>query len=162
MAQDCLILRDATTGAELLGRASLVKFELDTGSEVKIPDNWVMGHDVVGTIMKPCDLRIMPCSGRKYISACDNDLVCRIAYAYFGHGRQLVETTVEIPTGPWHGLGRVARVYYARSGKFSGLYHHPFKMDAPPVLLFKQDSGEGFRLTLPPGCIVDSHGFVWP
>jgi hypothetical protein len=85
----------------------------------------------------------------------------RICEAYFGHGAQVLEGTVEIPGGPWNDLGRITHIYYARYGKEDGLFHHPIKRDAPPALL-QQNRRGCYRLSLPGGCLVDSHGFVWP
>lgn len=162
MMKHGLILRDDATGAELLGRADVVKFDLSDGNFVEVPDPWVMAHDVVGKVIPTCDLRMIPYAHCMPFKGCVDSIVCRIAYAYFGRKNKLDEASIEIPRGPWHRLGRVDRIYYARQGKHKGLYHHPFKQDAPPVTLYERDGGGAYRLKLPPGCIVDSHGFVWP
>lgn len=152
---------DKDTGAQILIRGDLVKLEFPNGKVEDVPDAWGIQHDPLGAVLDPCDLRIGPytCNGRQ--ATLRDHRMRSVCVSYFGHGSQVREGIVEIPKGPWKDVGRIAHVYYARYGTLKGLYRHPFKMQAPEVLLQQNARGE-YRLSFPTGCIIDSHGFVWP
>lgn len=159
-----IVARDAE-GHQLLVRGDLVKFDLEgSPNQVEVPDDWGLIHDPVGAVLDPCDVRIGPYQSSGKIAQIQDPVMQRICEAYFGHGMTIYDGTVKIPEGQWQEVGRVSVVYYARYGKgiFSGLFRHPIKMAAPPVILYQLSRSKGFKIGFPSGCIIDSHGFVWP
>lgn len=143
----------------LLVRGDVVKLELDTGRVIEVPETWGIIHDPTGEYANRCDVYIA-----EYRIGTPNRTplapqLSSIARAYFGDLENLRDGTVDLPTGPWHRVGRVVRIYYARYGNQKGLYFHPFKM---AVDLHEQQGGGAYLLQLPDGCVIDSHGFVWP
>jgi len=145
--------------ASLLVRGDIVKLELDSGPLLDIPEDWGIIHDPTGEYTNPCDVYIT-----KYTVSAPRviplePVVASIVKAYFGGLENLKEGSVDLPKGPWQRVGRVVQIYYARYGIQKGLYYHPFKAD---VDLYKQVGGGAYLLRLPDGCVIDSHGFVWP
>lgn len=161
--QRMTVARDAR-GNQFLVRGDLVKFDLDGGEHLDIPDSWGLIHDPKGVVLSPCDIRIGPYTVNGHKAQIDDPVLSRICVAYFGDGMPIYDGTVKIPDGQWDAVGRVTVIYYARYGKgqFSGLFRHPINMNAPVVNLYQLRRGNGFRLGFPQGCIIDSHGFVWP
>jgi hypothetical protein len=152
---------DKKSGAQILVRGDLVKLEFEDGRMLEIPDDWGILHDPLGKVLDPCDLRLAPYVRGRASVVPETDRMRSVCDSYFGRDTQVREGTVEIPNGPWKDVGRIAHVYYARYGNLKGLYRHPFKTQAPQVLLQQNARGQ-YRLTFPSGCIIDSHGFVWP
>lgn len=145
--------------ARLLVRGDLVKLKLQGGEIVELPDDFGLIHDPVGGVCDRCVIYITAyaLNGNPVVSM-PHELES-IARAYFGNHGKLVDGSVELPDGPWQPVGEVVRIYYARYGNQKGLYYHAFKR---PVALHKQSRGPAYKLVLPDGCVVDSHGFVWP
>lgn len=143
----------------LLVKGDAVKLELEAGGPVEIPEDWGFIHDPTGEYCNRCDIYIakyrISNPGVTHIEP----KISSIARAYFGDLKDLSEGVVELPTGPWHSLGRVVKIYYNRYGERRGPYFHPFKS---PVDLYRQADGRALLLSLPDRCVVDSHGFVWP
>jgi hypothetical protein len=158
-----IVARDER-GHQFLVRGDLVKFDLSGGGHVDIPDSWGLIHDPLGAVMDPCDIRIGPYESTGQQAAIEDPILARVALAYFGHGMNIYDGTVKIPEGDWERVARIEVIYYARYGRgnYNGLFRHPIKMQAPAVDLYKLRQGDGFRLQFPQGCIIDSHGFVWP
>ena len=159
-----MIVAGDRVGNQFLVRGDLVKFDLVGGAKQDIPDSWGLIHDPLGAVMSPCDIRIGPYRSNGKKAQIDDPVMARVARAYFGHGMDIYGGSVDIPDGKWQRVGRVEVVYYARygQGRFNGLFRHQIKMQAPAVHLMKLQGGNGFRLEFPQGCIIDSHGFVWP
>jgi hypothetical protein len=159
-----MIVATDSGGNQFLVRGDLVKFDLVGGARQDIPDSWGLIHDPLGAVISPCDIRIGPYKGNGHKAVIEDPVLARIAQAYFGHGMDVHGGSVEVPDGTWEPVGRVEVVYYARYGRgnFDGLFRHPIKMQAPAVNLLKLRGGGGFKLAFPQGCIIDSHGFVWP
>ena len=152
---------DRGSGAQILIRGDLVKLEFPDGKIQDIPDAWGIQHDPMGVIMDPCDIRLGPYRSNGHEARLDDPRMRSVCVSYFGHVASENPGDVDVPRGPWTDIGRVAHVYYARYGTLKGLYRHPFKMQAPEVLLQQNAHGQ-YRLSFPTGCIIDSHGFVWP
>jgi hypothetical protein len=162
-AQRMIVARDEA-GNQFLVRGDLVKFDLEGGGHQDVPNSWGLIHDPKGAVLNPCDIRIGPYTSTGREARIDDPILSRICRAYFGHGMKIYDGKLEIPEGQWDLVGRIEVVYYARYGRgnYDGLFRHPIKMQAPAVDLYKLRRGQGYRLQFPQGCIIDSHGFVWP
>jgi len=156
-----LILQDES-GHFFLTRGDHVKFDLEDGRLVDIPNNWMMYQDVLGGVLPVCTVMIAPYALRNGFVHIEDPAFGSIVNAYFGHDVRIKLGKVKLPQGDWSELGRVARIYYARSGEYCGKYHHDFKLEAPPVRLMTTQKSTSYMVVLPRGCVVDSHGFVWP
>ena len=162
MSHGAAVVFDGDSGSQLMVRGDLVKLELDGAPMVSCPPYWGLVHDPLGVVFDPCAVLVCPYTIDAPSIAYNNPTLGRIAHAYFGNGVQVRAGTVEIPSGSWHRLGRIKQIFYARYGDLEGKYFHPFSESAPDVELFEQSDGTGYLLRLPDGCVVDSHGFVWP
>lgn len=129
-------------------------------SDVKLPPGYVLVHDTVGELLTKCDLYIVRWrrGGSKEAS---KDII-EDAHAYFEEvsGRQLGLRygSVEIPAGPWKKIARVSFIRYQQPG-VPGPSEHAYD---PAVDVYDCMHPLAWRLPLPTGCVVDSHGFVWP
>lgn len=156
------VVQDNDSGHQLLVRGDFVKLELEDDRVLTCPDDWGLVHDPIGVVFDPCAVVICPYTVSRHSVDYENPTLGRVSHAYFGSGVQAREGTVEIPPGPWHRVGRIKQIFYQRYGDLEGRYYHPFSESAPGVELYEHASGGGYLLQLPDGCIVDSHGFVWP
>jgi hypothetical protein len=94
------------------------------------------------------------------------------ALEYWGEDYKLKQGFVELPKGPWDRVGRIVRVYYDRYGELASPYQHPFKQEVKDAaVLYKQQRSQrygpkgahkAYRISLPDGCVINAHGFVWP
>jgi hypothetical protein len=129
-------------------------------ADVKLRSDYVLVHDTVGRLLSKCDLYVVRWR-RKGSKEIAKDIL-EDAREYFvnGDNRQLPLSygSVEIPEGPWHREARVALIRYRRPG-FSRPFEHAYD---PPVDMYYCESPLAWRLPLPSGCVVDSHGFRWP
>lgn len=129
-------------------------------ADIVLPTGYVLVHDTVGALLSKCDLYVVRwrSGGSKEIP---NDIL-EDAHKYFidGKNRQLPLSygSVEIPGGPWDLETKVALIRYRRPG-FSRPFEHAYD---PAVEVHYCERPLAWRLPLPSGCIVDSHGFVWP
>lgn len=140
-------------------RGDVVKLKLRNGRMLNVPDDWGMVHDPTGTCINRCDVYLTRYVIKNPVVTQMEPKFASIARAYFGDLKNLVAGSVELPRGPWHLIGQVERIFYARYGNLEGMYYHPFKL---PVDLHEQQGGGAYLLSLPERCVIDSHGFVWP
>lgn len=143
----------------LLVKGDAVKLDLEDGREIKIPKGWGFIHDPTGRYCNRCDIYIAQYRISNPAVTPIEPEIAPIARSYFGDLKDLNEGLVELPTGPWHRIGRVVQICYDRYGERQHPYYHPFKS---PVDLLRQADDGAYLLTLPDRCVVDSHGFVWP
>ena len=143
----------------LLVKGDLVKLDLENDKPIELPKHWGFIHDPTGEYCNRCDIYIAAFRISNPDVTHLSPKVSSIARAYFGDLKNLREGTVELPTGPWHRVGRVTQIWYDRYGDRHGPYFHPFKQ---PIDLHRQADGKAYLLSLPDRCVVDSHGFVWP
>jgi hypothetical protein len=153
------IVVDRRSGAPLLVRGNLVKMDLEDGRQLDVPNDWGMLHDPSGNLFPSCEFRIQKYTITSQHEPPIDTTLQQIASAYFGENTNIAGGKVEILGGPWQRVGRVGRIYYARPGSLRGLYQHPFEEGAE---IYERKGGRALRLSLPSGCIVDAHGFVWP
>lgn len=129
-------------------------------ADIRLPPSYVLVHDTVGALLSKCDLYVVRWrrSGSKEMS---KDILDD-AREYFVNGSNqqlpLSYGSVEIPEGPWHRESRVALIRYRRPG-FAKPFEHAYE---PNVDVYYSERPLAWRLPLPAGCVVDSHGFVWP
>lgn len=129
-------------------------------SDVVLPDDYVLVHDPVGTLLNKCDLYVV-----RWRNATRNRAptvrpeLLRSARAYFGSGSRITRGTVDIPKGPWHRVAKVQFIRYRREGDDSNPYEHEYDV---PVSLLDSTRPLAWRLPLPEGCIVSARGFVRP
>jgi hypothetical protein len=152
------------SGAQLLVKGDHVGLEMDGAGQISLPPDWGMVHDPLGAFCDPYDVFLLPYAIHTHSVRIRNARLVHLAAAYFGHGTPLENGSVVIPQGPWQPVGRVRQIFYRRYGNLAARYYHPFRQNAPPVMLDRCVEGQTARyvLRLPPGSILDSHGFVWP
>lgn len=156
----------------LLIRGDIVSCELDDGRTVEFPESWGLVHDPVGSCVDPCEIFVAPYT---LVSTPRTPLPHKViasAKEYWGDGYELESGTVVIPEGPWDRVGRIVRVYYDRYGELASKYQHPFKdVENDAAILYKQKRSQSYgkagahtayRISLPDGCVINAHGFVWP
>jgi len=155
----------------LLVRGDIVSCEMSDGSTVEFPESWGLVHDPVGSCVDECEIFVCPYS---VTGALRHDLPSEVhdaAVSYWGDGYRLKSGMVELPNGPWDRVGRIVRVYYDRYGELASKYQHPFKQDVKDAaILYKQrrpqrygrSGHKAYRISLPDGCVINAHGFVWP
>jgi len=143
----------------LMVRGDLVKFDLDDGRVVEVPEDFGLVHDPAGEVIDRCDMLVVSyrLTSRRRVPVQTG--IAELAKDYFGDSKAVLSGSVAIPKGPWQPLGVVATVYYARYGHKQGLYYHPFE---DRVELFKQARGKALLLRMPDKCVVNERGFVWP
>lgn len=132
-----------------------------------IPPSYVLAHDANGVVLPKCELYVLKWTrGGTERPASPQDL--RAAERYFGT-RRVVRGTVDIPHGPWRRLCRVSVIRYHRDAgptpRHVGDFEHPYALDLKydePVWLSACRSPLAFRLALPDGCIITTHGFEKP
>ncbi len=142
----------------LMVRGDAVSFELAGGRVIDLPESWGMIHDPSGENIRKCDIVISNYTlvdravrSREY--ACHTT-----AHKYWGDEMPLFEGVVDVPSGPWSLVNKVAAIWYQRHGKHEGPYRHEFR---PMVELYRNPGGD-MLLALPSGCVLDWRGFVWP
>lgn len=129
-------------------------------ADIKLPKAYVLVHDTVGELLSKCDLYVVRWrrGGSKELS---KDILDD-AQKYFVNDSNaqlpLSFGSVEIPQGPWSRVARVAIIRYRRPG-FTRPFEHEYD---PAVEVYDCVRPLAWRLPLPNGCRVDSHGFVWP
>jgi hypothetical protein len=154
-------------------RGDIVSLELTTGMVVELPDDWGLIHDPSGIGVDRCELFIAPfIMGRRmnnsHLSKVGDD-----ARSYYGYDQELHGVTVEIPEGPWERVGDIAVINYDRHGELKGPYYHDTdvpKRRSERAILMRQRTPKplfgrrvkAFRISLPDGCRINAHGFIWP
>lgn len=149
----------------LLVRGDVVSVELSDGRTVEFPESWGLVHDPSGACSDSCEVYVCPYTVSGPLSRRIDTEIHKTAVSYWGEGYQLLSGRVVLPTGPWQRVGVIVRVYYDRYGELKSKYQHPFKDKS--AILYKQSRNmngrqRAYRISLPDGCVVDSHGFVWP
>jgi hypothetical protein len=129
-------------------------------ADVTLPRDYVLVHDTIGAALSKCDLYVV--RWRRGGSKEPSKDILEDAHAYFVNGDEqqlpLSFGSVEIPDGSWHREARVALIRYRRPG-FIKPFEHDFN---PPVDVYYCERPLAWRLPLPNGCVVDSHGFRVP
>jgi len=154
----------------LLVRGDVVSCVLDDGRTVEFPESWGLVHDVSGKCVDRCEILVCPYTLTNTKSVALPPDIHDAALGYWGEGYELKAGLVELPRGPWDRVGRIVRVYYDRYGELASPYQHPFKDVDDTAVLYRQRRGQkygrsthkAFRISLPDGCVVNAHGFVWP
>lgn len=132
--------------------------------EIILPKPFVVLHDPTGNRFDKCSFFVVHLSGgysdktSKSRVSINND-VRRTALKYYGKGSKLKVGSVDIPEGPWHRVAEVGWIRYRRTGKDNRDFQHPYAL---PVWLYACDHPLAWRIELPAGCVVDTHGFIWP
>lgn len=155
----------------LLVRGDVVSCEMGDGSTVEFPKSWGLVHDPSGVCIDRCE--VLVCPYRTTNTACVElpPDIYDAAMDYWGKDYELKAGLVEIPRGPWDRVGRIVRVYYDRYGQLASPYQHPFKdVKEDTAILYRQkraqkfgrSSHKAYRISLPDGCVINAHGFVWP
>jgi hypothetical protein len=127
------------------------------GQLIALPDKYFMVHDPLGEEERTCDVFVHPpVKGTYAEEGLDSGLV-RQAKDYYGRGHRPRYARLDLSGRRWNRLYSVDRIEYRRPGEYADAYFHPYEV---PVTLFR--SGRVYRLALPDGCVLDSHGFVKP
>lgn len=129
-------------------------------ADIKLPPAYVLVHDTIGAVLSKCDLYVVRWRGGSHKEATKDVLTDAHEYFIAENDQQLPLSygSVEIPEGPWSRVARVALIRYRRPG-FAKPFEHLYE---PAVDLYDTLRPLAWRLPLPIGCRVDSHGFVWP
>lgn len=154
----------------LLVRGDVVSVVLDDGRTVEFPETWGLAHDPSGNCIDKCEVLVTPYTITNKSSVRLPQDIYDAALDYWGEGYEMKSGIVELPRGPWDRVGRIVRVYYDRYGELASPYQHPFKDIAETVVLYRQrrpqrygrSSHKSYRISLPDGCVINAHGFVWP
>jgi hypothetical protein len=156
----------------LLVRGDIVSCEMADGSTVEFPKSWGLVHDTGGGCVHECEIFVCPYTVQGNLHGEVPEEVHNAATDYWGEGYKLLQGFVELPNGPWDRVGRIVRVYYDRYGELASPYQHPFKQDVKDAaILYRQrraqkygrsGSHKAYRISLPDGCVINAHGFVWP
>lgn len=129
-------------------------------ADIKLPKSYVLVHDTVGSILSKCDLYVVRWR-RNGSQEATKDILDDAREYFVGEDERelpLSFGSVEIPEGPWTRIARVALIRYRRPG-FAKPFEHAYE---PAVDVYDCMRPLAWRLPLPRGCVVDSHGFVWP
>jgi hypothetical protein len=159
--------------SEIFVRGDIVSVVLTNDVEVSLPEDWGLIHDPSGKCTDQCEVFIAPYSHGRRLRNSEVQKVGRDARAYYGNGAELHEATVELPIGPWERVGDIACINYDRYGELEGPYYHDTdvpKKRSERAILFRQrqyrtllgQRVKAFRISLPDGCKITEHGFVWP
>lgn len=155
----------------LLVRGDVVSCEMTDGSTVEFPESWGLVHDPVGSCVDECEIFVCPYTTTGVLRHTVPSEVMDAAQSYWGDEYRLQEGMVELPNGPWERVGRIVRIYYDRYGELASPYQHPFKENVKDAaVLYKQrspqkygrSSRKAYRISLPDGCVINAHGFVYP
>jgi len=159
--------------SDIFIRGDIVSLDLTNGVNVAFPEDWGLVHDSTGRCVDRCEVFITPYVEGRRLSNSEARGVGQDAKSYYGSDTVLHDAIVEIPKGPWDRVGDIACIYYDRYGELEAPYYH--KTDVPRkrserAILFKQRTPKlllgkrvrAFRLSLPDGCKITAHGFVWP
>jgi len=155
----------------LLVRGDIVSVELDDGRTVEFPESWGLVHDPGGNCSDECEIFVCPYAVRGPLGKQIDSEIHNTAVSYWGEDYTLRSGSVVIPSGPWQRVGRIVRVYYDRYGELASKYQHPFETGDDSAVLYRQKragrcadnrSHRTYRISLPDGCVVNAHGFVWP
>lgn len=159
--------------SEIFVRGDIVSIELVGKPDVVLPEDWGLIHDPSGNCSDRCEVFIAPYSHGRRLRNSEVQKVGRDARAYYGNDVELHDSTVEIPEGPWERVGDIECIKYDRYGELAGPYYHD--TDVPTkrserAILFRQrhyrmllgQRVKAFRISLPDGCKITEHGFVWP
>lgn len=154
----------------LLVRGDIVSVELTDGRTVEFPESWGLVHDVTGKCINKCEIFVCPYVAKNPIRHRLDSDIHQAATSYWGDDYSLRMGDVVIPDGPWQHVGHIVRIYYDRYGELASPYQHPFDSNEKSVL-YKQKRGtrcvdgkihKTYRISLPDGCVINAHGFVWP
>jgi len=159
--------------SEIFIRGDIVSIELTTGTTVELPEDWGLIHDPSGECTDMCEVFIAPYSHGRRLRNSEVSKVGKDARAYYGDTAELHDATVEIPVGPWDRVGDIRCINYDRYGELKGPYYHDTdvpKKRSDRAILFKQrgyrqllgQRVKAYRISLPDGCKITEHGFVWP
>lgn len=159
--------------SEIFVRGDIVSVLLTTDVLVELPEDWGLIHDPSGMCTDKCEVFIAPYSQGRRLRTSEVPKVGRDARAYYGNTDQLHDATIEIPRGPWERVGDIRCINYDRYGELEGPYYHdtdvPKKRSDRAILLRQRRSEtllgqrvKAFRISLPDGCKITQHGFVWP
>lgn len=154
----------------LLVRGDVVSVVLEDGRTVEFPETWGLVHDPTGQCVDKCEVLVCPYTITHKRCVGLPPSIYDAALNYWGEGYELKAGTVVLPTGPWERVGRIVRVYYDRYGELASPYQHPFKDIEDTAVLYRQQrpqrygrrSHRSYRISLPDGCVINAHGFVWP
>ena len=159
--------------SEIFIRGDIVSILLTTDVMVELPEDWGLIHDPSGDCVDRCEVFIAPYSLGRRLRNSEARRVGEDARAYYGNTDELHDSTVEIPKGPWDRVGDISCINYDRYGELKGPYYHDTdvsKKRSERAILFRQRHYEvlvgqrckAFRISLPDGCKINAHGFVWP
>lgn len=126
-------------------------------SDIRLPRDFVLVHDESGEVFPRCELWILRWRNSNGHASEVQGPAEATARAYFGRNNWRVGA-VEIPQGPWEPLTKIRLVRYRRPGYDNG-FEHLFQQD---VMLYYSPRPLAWKLSLPNGCVVNSHGFVRP
>lgn len=160
-------------GSKIMIRGDIVSIELTNDKVVELPDDWGLIHDPSGVGVDKCEVFIAPFTEGRRTRNSELSNVGDDARAYYGFGEELHDVTVEIPNGPWERVGDISCINYDRYGELEGPYYHDTdvpKRRSERAILMRQRRAEvlcgkrvrAFRISLPDGCRITAHGFVWP
>jgi hypothetical protein len=140
-----------------------VLIEPDDASQIILPDDcWLIG-DKSGKLWRECDVYILKCKrvSSKNVEFDPQDL--SEAEDYWGPRDKWAPYQFAIPRGKWKKVAQVVRIGYRRGR--TGNWLHPGPQEPPfekPVSLYVNERGDGWRLRLPGGCVLDDRGFIYP
>ncbi len=159
--------------SETFIRGDLVSIEMTNGYLVEMPGDWGLIHDPSGACVDRCEVFVAPYSRGRKLRDSEARKVGSDAIAYYGSDTSLYLSSFAIPHGPWLFEGDISCINYDRYGELKGPYYHDTdvpKKRAERAKLFRQKRSEvlcgkrvrAFRISLPDGCKINAHGFVWP
>jgi hypothetical protein len=151
----------------ILVKGHQVAFDLEDGREVNPPLSWGMMHDPQGRDWNRSSVLVGPYrKGRVLAEASPT------ARDYFGATASVRQGAVTLPPrskAGWTLVGRVARIWYVRTGtRLRGPFKHRFNAPGLGRLFFGRREvvlykGHGFyRVELGGGATLDHRGFVAP
>lgn len=164
---------EAGEGTSIIIRGDIVSIVLTDDTLISMPEDWGLIHDTKGKCVDECEVFIAPYVMGHKLDAQRMREVNSDAISYYGNDAELNVSYVEIPVGPWDRVGDIKVINYDRYGELEGPYYHdtdvPRKRSERAILMrasrYQLLCGQRcrpFRISLPDGCRVTSHGFVWP
>lgn len=159
--------------SDIFVRGDIVSIVLTSGIEVVMPEEWGLIHDPSGNSIDRCEVFVTPYAEVTRSRARKSNEVGSDAKAYFGSDTRTVDVSIDIPSGPWKRVGYISCINYDRHGNLEGPYYHDTDVPKRPserAILFEQTKSEvlcgvrcrPFRISLPDGCRINAHGFIWP
>jgi len=133
--------------------------EHGTGRETVLPDDFLVVHDVTGTILRKCDLYFLRNLGEVRDATRLTTEAAQAVRKWYGDGVSIEKFRVDLPSGAWQRVAKIDGIRYRREGDLAGPYEHPYD---PPVVLFRSANTAAWRVVHPDGCIIDERGIVHP